>query len=276
MKYNEFLNKIRKQKPTQDELNNALGTNAIFESDALNSLSADETVLCSKVKDTIEINDSILRQTFPHSQILRLDAKANVTESDPDRAKVWARGDGDHYANQSAQNIANSKGIANGTLGVVKCCSREKKTGDINGISIRTTDGRDISIRRSAYETINIDSIQYRRAVFPMLLSYAITIHRAQGATLPGKVLIYIPECFTPGLAYVAYSRVTESALVRIVTEFLHFDQFKPMKKSTDSLCDCCLTQPFFEDVYDQCFKEKKARTDEENGCYVTSDASMF
>lgn len=41
-----------------------------------------------------------------------------------------------------------------------------------------------------------------------MTVAYAITIHKAQGLTLPSAVLNLSDKDFTPGLSYVAVSRV--------------------------------------------------------------------
>jgi hypothetical protein len=49
----------------------------------------------------------------------------------------------------------------------------------------------------------------FTKATFPLLLGYAITAHRAQGATLTGRTIVHVRKAFAPGMVYVMLSRVT-------------------------------------------------------------------
>jgi hypothetical protein len=49
------------------------------------------------------------------------------------------------------------------------------------------------------------------------MLSYAITRHESQGATISSKVMIHIHESFAQGLMYVKLSRVTNWKKLKIV-----------------------------------------------------------
>ena len=44
-----------------------------------------------------------------------------------------------------------------------------------------------------------------------------MTVHKAQGATLPDGVVLYLRECFAPALGYVALSRVPNRTNLHIV-----------------------------------------------------------
>ena len=47
--------------------------------------------------------------------------------------------------------------------------------------------------------------------MIPLRLSWAITIHKAQGQTIPGNVVVCLGDSEnTLGLSYVAFSRVTK------------------------------------------------------------------
>jgi len=47
---------------------------------------------------------------------------------------------------------------------------------------------------------------------FLIVLTYAITSHKAQGATIQSKVIIDIKNSFAPSLTYVMLSRVTKNS----------------------------------------------------------------
>jgi ATP-dependent exoDNAse (exonuclease V) alpha subunit len=51
---------------------------------------------------------------------------------------------------------------------------------------------------------------------FSIVLTYAITGHKAQGATIKSKVIIDIKNSFALGLTYVILSRVTKNSNLSI------------------------------------------------------------
>jgi hypothetical protein len=58
---------------------------------------------------------------------------------------------------------------------------------------------------------------QFKRKQFPIRLSFAMTINKAQGQTLP-NVGVYLPEpVFSHGQLYVALSRATARSNIRIL-----------------------------------------------------------
>lgn len=59
------------------------------------------------------------------------------------------------------------------------------------------------------------------RKQFPISVSYALSIHKAQGLSLPSAILDIGTSVFTPGQIYVALSRVTK-------LEGLHLINFNP------------------------------------------------
>ena len=83
-------------------------------------------------------------------------------------------------------------------------------------------DGSEHTLRRTSYDLLRIENQCFRKATFPLLLGYAMTVHRAQGATLRSPVLVYIRNAFAPALAYVALSRVDSVSRLRIVKEFFY------------------------------------------------------
>ena len=51
---------------------------------------------------------------------------------------------------------------------------------------------------------------------FPIVLSYAITVHKAQGLTL-SNVVIHCSQEFVPGQMYVAWSRATQESSLQVI-----------------------------------------------------------
>ncbi len=68
----------------------------------------------------------------------------------------------------------------------------------------------------------------FYKALFPLMLGYAIIGHKSQGATISSKVMIHICESFARGLMYVMLSKVTSWKKMKIVKNFQPSD-IQPM-----------------------------------------------
>jgi ATP-dependent DNA helicase PIF1 len=64
----------------------------------------------------------------------------------------------------------------------------------------------------------------YYKASFPIMLAYAITGHKSQGATISSNVLIDIKEAFAPSLTYVMLLRVTNRKNLKIIENLIPND----------------------------------------------------
>lgn len=96
----------------------------------------------------------------------------------------------------------------NGTLGIVS-----EIRDDMIKVRIKNVE---YEISKHVFESLEArivnDRIEYEAVLqieqYPMVLGYAITIHKSQGKTYP-RIACDISECFAPGQAYVALSRCT-------------------------------------------------------------------
>ena len=121
-----------------------------------------------------------------------------------------------------------SKRWVNGTVGVVHTLTED-------GISV-TIEGETYEIpkfnftqREAVYEN---GRLYYRDVLiveqYPIILAYAITIHKSQGMTYK-RIACDISKCFAPGQAYVALSRCSSMnglyLIKRIDKEMINIDQ---------------------------------------------------
>ena len=68
------------------------------------------------------------------------------------------------------------------------------------------------------------------RKQFPLILAFAVTIHKCQGLSLDCAMMELSDQVFSPGMAYVALSRVKQ-------LENLHLIAFKPQFVMVSNKC---------------------------------------
>ena len=68
------------------------------------------------------------------------------------------------------------------------------------------------------------------RKQFPLILAFAVTIHKCQGLSLDCAMMELSDQVFSPGMAYVSLSRVKQ-------LENLHLIAFKPQSVMVSSKC---------------------------------------
>jgi ATP-dependent DNA helicase PIF1 len=102
------------------------------------------------------------------------------------------------------KNLDTEAGLVNGSLGEVVAI---KERPGCKYPVVEFTNGAKLEIDQAEWQIVRSkhDVLASRRQI-PLRLAYAITAHKAQGATLD-KVRVHLKRCFAPGQAYVALSR---------------------------------------------------------------------
>jgi ATP-dependent DNA helicase PIF1 len=105
-------------------------------------------------------------------------------------------------------------GLHNGSCGTATACE--------NGtVQVRFDNGTHAAIMRYTQEFEEQDKVVGTLSFMPLILAWAVTVHRAQGATLD-TMYVDLKKCFEPGHAYVALSRVREAAHAEVDNLLLH------------------------------------------------------
>src|SRR3990172_2958628 len=137
---------------------------------------AQDTIIKKNTRISNEICEKHLDLLAPKEIIVKINAQIMIT---------W--------------NIDVENKISNGTRGVLKDITE-------NGILVTLKDNRDIKIERIEYKYKN-DEESLIRLQYPIIIAYALTIHKCQGSTLDFCMIDIGPKIFAPGQAYVALSR---------------------------------------------------------------------
>ena len=114
------------------------------------------------------------------------------------------------------RNIDPANGLCNGTRLVIRGFQRNAIDAEI---VVGQHAGERVFLPRIPLCPSNSDMFPFRfkRKQFPIRLSFAMTIHKAQGQTIP-IVGVYLPEpVFSHGQLYVALSRATAKRNIKIL-----------------------------------------------------------
>jgi len=218
----DFLNIIRHRKPTQHEIDQALGPHMGYtETDILGLLGPDCTCLVTHRSQVQSYNTSMLSQCHSATSIVNTPLITNATRATPsllESMNVWVNDPYFHTLQACAigapviftnttYGASKSTGMVNGATGIVVDITY-KPDQTVKCIHVELhCNGKIVRVHRNKYKTLRIEGNLYYKKTFPLMLAYAMTTHKAQGATIPAKVVIDMQDAFVPGLLYVALSR---------------------------------------------------------------------
>lgn len=233
----DFLNITRIRQPSQEEIDRVLGpisgytkVQVVLESDN------ESTVLCSHRDQVQSYNTEISRKLFSDSSSLEsVPLLSNALEI-PELTK-WIEDKYFHTLGTVAvgakvivtKNIALDVAAANGATGIVTLLEH-KGPGLLSAVGLRLSDtGKELSVHCLDIKHIYNNGTRFYKSSFPLVLGYALTGHKSQGATLRHKVFVDVKEAFCPGMLYVMLSRVPSRTNLRIVGR-LTPEMFNPVK----------------------------------------------
>ena len=147
--------------------------------------------ICSRRKTVDEFNQSAIEEYSKENPTTIYQAKyVGPLPAELPCSKTLTLGVG-----VRVMTICNEKHYKNGMLGTVKILANDK-------VVVKFDNGKTVTIKRKTFELENGTSyIQ-----FPLILAYAVTVHRAQGSTFE-HVAIMCDGCFEAGQLYCLLSR---------------------------------------------------------------------
>ena len=122
------------------------------------------------------------------------------------------------------RNIDTSIGLVNGAIGTVLSISKEQIKVKFDHISAP------YDVERVHGKFMVMKNFYVYRQQFPLILAYAITIHKSQGLSLDCTIVDLSDRVFSAGMAYVALSRVRSLA-------GLHLSAFHPKSIIVSTSC---------------------------------------
>ncbi|KAK9834758.1 hypothetical protein WJX74_009644 [Apatococcus lobatus] len=219
--YSSFLDVCRDSTPAQSVVDAVLQERSISFDAATTTASETKPILCSHRRDAELCNQIVMQRLFPASIV---EVPLTGTASTDPRLAEWCKERHFHELPCVAvgckvmlnENLDIEKGAVNGATATV--LSLHSHRNELHKILVRFDhNGQEYAITRTRFKTYVLDRQRFFKRAFPLTLAYAFTVHKAQGATLPGGAILYIREAFTPGLTYVALSRVTNRSNLHII-----------------------------------------------------------
>ena len=113
------------------------------------------------------------------------------------------------------RNINTTNGLVNGACGTVTAVGKK-------AVAVKFDhDEKEHAVEKVKSRFFVMKNFSVYRKQFPLVLAYAVTIHNSQGLSLDCAILDMSDNVFSPGMAYVALSRVRTLSGVHLI----EFDQ---------------------------------------------------
>jgi len=122
------------------------------------------------------------------------------------------------------RNIDTKRGLVNGSIGTVTAITSQQVVVKFDRIE------EPCSIERVRRKFMIKKSFYVYRKQFPLILAFAVTIHKCQGLSLTCAIVDLSNKVFSPGMAYVALSRVRS-------INGLYLTKFDPASIMVSSRC---------------------------------------
>ena len=100
------------------------------------------------------------------------------------------------------RNIDTKHGLVNGSIGTITAITLQCITVKFDHIA------EPYPVERVKSKFMLMRSFYIYQKQFPLILAYAVTIHKCQGLSLNSAIIDLSSKVFSPGMAYVALSRV--------------------------------------------------------------------
>jgi len=197
------------------------------------------TLLFSRRAEVEMINENNLKalktplHTFEAKTLVTANLEVQTTKSELDRAVEKLDRDASYKVKLELRvgaqvmliyNINQESGLVNGRRGIVEGFTA---TTPLVPLVLFKGSSEAIPIPEVSWESGEVDGL--KRSQIPLILAYAITIHKCQGATLDSAIIDIGRSTFECGQAYVALSRV--KSLESLYIYDLEAQAFKAPKK---------------------------------------------
>jgi hypothetical protein len=200
--YYSFFNIVRCRAPMEEEISSVLN-NCYIDEDLVEQYIDDKTIiLCTHQKDVDYYNDLIIHKKFPADQIYAIQLETNARNVE--HIQSWVNNKRFNHMQHVAlgalvmltENIDLKVGAANGTTGIVTKLGFDLEN-NVCSISVALNPlGYVQIVRKKSIQNKNDSQGHFYKASFPLMLGYAITGQKSQGATISSKVVIHIRESF--------------------------------------------------------------------------------